>query len=466
MNPKKINRRKFLVNSLQSAAGLGVLASCDKRTVVGTDIRSPSAPVGLAGKISKTADGTVAVSLSWQKHDLTDITGAKTETAITYNLYRDESVIAGGLTGTAFTDTNSLQVNENYVYKLKAVDATKVNESPFSDPLTVAILPFVDVFTVTRPDVMTGTSLIRPNIQPAVVKSMVHAAVMKMTNQATVPAAWESLFPTLSASTLIGIKINTLGMGNVSTKPQVVDAIVDGLTQMQGGTFPAYNIVVFDDRGKDSHMKPAGYILRNDPGTYRITSTNYNTTLDPGAPMTVQQADADLWGTTFSVATVDQRLSKLVEALDYIINVPILKDHIQAGITFSMKNLYGLIDGPSRLHDNMCNPFIPALYNTETNGTKLRDKIRLTVGDALIGCCTGGPAGSPNIKPCTIIVGTDPVALDKWALDTINSYRPAKMQIPLTQIPNVVQDARHVFVASQPPYSLGSTNYAVTEVTA
>jgi hypothetical protein len=461
MERKNINRRKFLINSLRSAAGLGVLASCDKRTVVGSDIRSPSAPVGMTEKNSKLPDGTIAVTVSWQKHDLTDITGAKTETAVTYDLYRDDVLIAGNLSVTNFTDTNNLLVNGTYVYKLKAVDATTTNESPFSGPLTVAVLPFIDVFTVKRTDVVAGTSLIRPNIQADIVKTMVHAAVMKLTSQATVASAWESLFPVLSASTLIGIKINTLGMGNISTKPQVVEAVVDGLTRMLGGTFPAHNIIVFDDRGKDSHMKPAGYVLRNDPSAYRITSIVYNTTLDPGSPITVQQQDADLWGAPFTVANVTQRQSKLVLALDYIINVPVLKDHIQAGITFSMKNLYGLIDRPSSLHGSMCNPFIPALYNLETGGVRLRDKIRLTVGDAIIGCSIGGPAGSPNIKPCTIVVGTDPVALDKWALDTVNSYRTAKAQI--TYGPD--GDARHVFVASQPPYSLGSTNYAVTEVT-
>jgi uncharacterized protein (DUF362 family) len=464
MKAKKIDRRRFLINGLQSAAGLGVLANCDKRAVVGTDIRSPSAPVGMAEKISKQADGSIQVALTWPAHDKTDITGAKTETAITYNLYRDNALMAGGLTVTNFTDTNNLQVDGTYVYSLKAIDQSG-NQSPFSDPLTVAILPFVDIFVVTDPSAAPGTNISRPNIQPDKVKAMVHAAVMQMTNQTSVSAAWESLFPSLSAATLIGVKINTLGMGNVSTKPQVVDAVVDGLTKMLGGTFPAYNIIVFDDRGIDSHMKPAGYIVRNTPGMYRITSTHYITTLDSQLLLADQQLDTNLWGTPFLVANVPQRLSKLVDALDYIVNVPVLKDHVWAGITFSMKNLYGLVDKPGNLHGAMCNPFIPALYNTEKDGVKLRDKIRLTVGDALVGCSMGGPDGSPNIKPCTIVVGTDPVALDKWALDTINSFRPAKFQVPLTPVKGVAQDARHVFSASQPPYSIGSTNYAVREVT-
>jgi uncharacterized protein (DUF362 family) len=484
MKNQKIDRRRFLINSLQGAAGAGILVGCDKRTVIGSDVRSPSTPVGLSQKLSALPNDLYSVDLTWTPHDGTDITGAKTETAITYNVYRktDQQAafglvpLATLLQTSAFSDT-STEVQDAFVrlktspdivfeYKISAIDATKVNESPLSNALAVPIQPFIDIFFVTNPAAAPGTNLMQPNIQPDVVKTMVHAAVMKMTGQATVAAAWESLFPSLSSATLIGIKINTLGMGNVSTKPQVVDAIVGGLTQMLDGAFPAYNIIVFDDRGINDHMKPAGFIVRNTPGMYRIASTHVNTTLDPATPVTVQQQDADLWGTPFSVANVNERLSALVESLDYIINVPVMKDHIQSGITFSMKNLYGLIDSPSTLHDNMCNPFIPALYSAETNGVKLRDKIRLIVGDALVGCSTGGPAGGPNIKPCTIVVGTDPVAMDKWALDKINTYRNAKAQIPLTYVQNASQDARHIFYASQPPYSLGSTNYAAREVTA
>jgi uncharacterized protein (DUF362 family) len=413
----------------------------------------------MAEKITKQADGTIQVALTWPEHDKTDLTGAKTETAIKYDLYRDDALIAGGLTVTTFTDANNLQIDSNYVYKLKAVDSNG-NRSPFSAPLTVSVLPFVDIFTVTKPEAVPG-AIFRPNIQLETVKTMLHALVMKLTNQATIPAAWESLFPGITADKLIGIKINTLGMGNISTKPQVVDAIVDGLTRMLGGTFPPHNIIVFDDRGPSSHMKPAGYILRNDPGAYRITSIQVNTTLDPAVPVTTIQAAADLWGSTVNVANVNVRLSKLVESLDYIVNVPVLKDHIQAGITFAMKNLYGIIDHPETLHSSMCNPFIPALYNVVVNGVKLKDKIRLIVGDALIGCSMGGPAGSPTVKPCTLVVGTDPVAMDKWALDTVNSYRNVKAQISFGE----TGDARHVFIASQPPYSIGSTNYSATEIT-
>jgi uncharacterized protein (DUF362 family) len=125
-----------------------------------------------------------------------------------------------------------------------------------------------------------------------------------------------------------------------------------------------------------------------------------------------------------------------------------------------MKNLYGIVNYPQGMHDSMCCPFIPALYNTLLNGIKIKDKIRLIVGDALLACFTGGPTGAPSKYLNTIIVGTDPVAMDKWALDTINANRNAKAQIAF----GPDKDARHVFIASLPPYSLGSTNYKVREV--
>ena len=44
-----------------------------------------------------------------------------------------------------------------------------------------------------------------------------------------------------------------------------------------------------------------------------------------------------------------------------VINMPILKDHRMAGVTFAMKNMYGVVDRPSTLHANNCNPGVADL---------------------------------------------------------------------------------------------------------
>jgi hypothetical protein len=493
MKKNKIDRRKFLVNSLQSAAGLGVLASCDKRTViVGTDVRPPSTPSGLMYSILPPANGTYSIDLTWNAHDGTDIAGAKTESQITYQVYRKtDAQDSFGATPLTVLDTTSFSDKSNEVQdafsRIKALSGQGIsfeyciaaldgagNVSQRSNPVLVPIQKFVDIFVSTQPSAVPGTSS-KPNIQGSVVQQMVDALIKKFTNQQTVGEAWKSLFPILSQTTLIGIKINTLGGSSVSTKREVVDAIVAGLVSMPlagGGTFNEYNIIVFDDRAKDTTlMQRAGYDFRDDKVHYRVTSTGWNSTLN-GVPISQQESASALWGSSIPVNGSTQKLSKIFETVDYIINVPVLKDHNQAGITFSMKNLYGIISAPGSMHSNMCNPYIPSLYASSVNGIQFKDKIRITVGDALVGCYSGGPDGMPTVAPCAIVLGNDPVALDSWALDTINSYRRKSGYASLNPIPITAtyngnirkQDAGHILAASQPPYSLGSMRYAANEV--
>jgi uncharacterized protein (DUF362 family) len=459
MKNKKINRRKFLSQSLKTAAGLGVIASCDRRTIIGTDVRKPSAPLGLSKKLSKSENGEISVILSWKPHDFTDITGAKTETSITYKVYREDvsQPIAQNLLVPTYTDKNGLEENKTYIYRVSAVDSNG-NEGPLSNPLIVSIQPFVTVYRVKNTNAVPGT-ISNPNINSEEVKKMVNEAIMALTGQPTVASAWESLFPNITTSTLIGIKINTLAGAAISTKPQVVDAIVWGLTQMLNNTFPEYNIIVFDDRNKDDQMKKSGFPIRDEPGKYRIATIYWNTTLN-GVPITQSEPDEKKWLPAINIGGVYQRVTALIDSLDYIINVPVLKDHSAAGITFALKNFYGTVENPSKLHGNMCDPYISEIYNLEINGKKLKDKIRVIIGDALLGCSVNGPPGPANIKPCSIIAGTDPVATDTFALDIINSYRPATNQISM----DTNGAARHIFTASQPPYSLGSTNYSVKEI--
>jgi hypothetical protein len=126
------------------------------------------------------------------------------------------------------------------------------------------------------------------------------------------------------------------------------------------------------------------------------------------------------------------------------------------------------VDLPQNLHSTMCSPYIPALYNTLLDGVKVKDKIKLIVGDAIVACKTGGPDKEPTDLVNTIVVGTDPVAMDTWALRKINSLRKAAggylPQISFSPSKTDQPDARHVFTASLTQYSLGSTNCVAKEV--
>lgn len=452
---KKITRRKFLVTSAQGAAGLGIAVGCDKREPL-DDIRLPSAPTGLDGYVKYKIDGTKKAILNWDKHDYTDVTGAVSEEKILgYNIYRDEILISDSLkTDTTFIDSSYLKDDSTYYYQVNAVD-NNGNESPLSNSYPIKVKPPSLIYKVTNPDVASGI-----DVNGDVVKTMLHKAVKEMKKESTVGKAYESLFPEeVTSSTTIAIKINCLARGGLCTHPEVVEAIIDGLGQMLDGSYPISNITVFDDR-MPGHLTSAGYVLKNEENDYKVI-TVYGET---------NENDEPNWGETITIFNSAQRFCKIIDEVDYIINVPVLKDHSEAGITFALKNFFGIIDKPEAMHNNpdeenktWCDPYVSEVYK------KVADKIKLTVGDAILGVHKGGPATGPTFILSTLLVGTDPVAMDMYALSLINTER--KKYTNLWEIATVPDpeyplraDARHIITAASEGYDLGVFNKEIVEV--
>ena len=106
---------------------------------------------------------------------------------------------------------------------------------------------------------------------------------------------------------------------------------------------------------------------------------------------------------------VQVRLAKiLTRECAMVINLPILKDHEMAGITFSMKNMYGVVDKPFLLHPNNCNPGVADVNAIPA----VREKVWFTIGDAISSVYDGGPAFHPERLwyPNALVVGEDRVA--------------------------------------------------------
>jgi uncharacterized protein (DUF362 family) len=104
-----------------------------------------------------------------------------------------------------------------------------------------------------------------------------------------------------------------------------------------------------------------------------------------------------------------------------VLNLPILKDHSGAGITFSMKNMYGVIDRPQSLHSGYCNPGVADLNCIPA----IREKVHFTIGDAMTSVYEGGPGFHPEHlwRPNALIIGEDRVAVDHTALQMLNRKR-------------------------------------------
>jgi uncharacterized protein (DUF362 family) len=458
------------------------------------------------------------ITLSWDEHDLTDVTGSPTETGISeYQIFRDAALIGTANTNT-YEDSGGVVNGESYQYRVTAVDANG-NESDLSVPVSVIpILPLaskigdeVNIILEWYPDtarvrqrfmvyrkkegesgftfigdstsnsyddrtvenearyyyyvvpvdaggveefgsaqILASLKLVKiymvknanatsgPSIIENEVKRMLHEAIKAEAGKQAVGEAWESFFPGISADKTIGIKINTLAGAKLSTHPEVVNAVIDGLTQMLGGNFPPYNIIVFDDRA-ESKFTAAGFALLDQPGAVRVVTT-----------------ENDWLSTSVDIAGYSQRISRIASQVDYIVNVPVLKDHNEAGITFSLKNFYGIVDNPGHMHGNKCDPMIACVYQ------QVAAKVCLIVGDCLFGAHVNGPDAIPTFIANALLVGTDPVAVDFQALAMINEERQ-KRPIPLISMAQD-GDARHISTAAAEPYSLGVFDPGVLRV--
>ena len=450
----KISRRKFLISSAKNAACLGVMAGCNSQTIR-PDIRPPSAPVGLFG-YSVYEDSMKKVELEWVKHDLSDNTGVEGKEEIKgYNIYYKDSktplntsIIKEPNYLDEGPDGNGLEEGNTYEYQITALDQNE-NESERSEKYPVKISKPVPVYEVTDDNACNGIQL-----NADIIQSMVNSAVKAFTEKQSVAEAYELLFPRIKDKyPKIAIKINCLAGNGLCTHPEVVEAIIKGLGQMFNSTYPLHNITVFDDR-KESHLKAAGFLLKSSTDDYRIT-TVYGETNTHGESN---------WGEEVLIYNTSQRFCKIVEETDYIINVPVLKDHSSAGITFALKNFFGIISDPISMHHPMCDPYVSEVYKI------VEKKVKLIIGDAILGAFKGGPSTNASFDPKKILAGNDPVAMDMRALRLINNERQSQSK-PLFEIKTKADaqfpsrtDARHIITSSMSKYDLGTTNYKTVEV--
>ncbi|KPK72717.1 hypothetical protein AMJ87_03915 [candidate division WOR_3 bacterium SM23_60] len=282
------------------------------------------------------------------------------------------------------------------------------------------------------------------SINESVVHIMVDESIKTLTGLSDVGEAWKSLFPGITASSIIGIKVNCINH-YVPTHPPVANTIANGLAQIHWGTtyFPKNNIIIWDRTS--SELSSAGYTLYNggDPGTVRCYGTNGS--YDTGCPFNVN-------GVTSYPSTI------LSQNCDYIIDAAVLKDHNGATATLTLKNHYGSVNNPSSLHGGTysCNPFIPSLNQQIRDIITPNNIQKISIIDGLFGRICWGPSGSANCNPKKIIMSLDTVACDSQGQNIINEERIALGQ------PTI--DAPHIATAAQPPYNLGTTDIHLIEI--
>ncbi len=202
---------------------------------------------------------------------------------------------------------------------------------------------------------------------------------------------------------VIGLKVNCLS-GHGATHTLLVQAVAERLQQ---AGIKENDIIVWDRLNSD--LEDGGFRINYGKKGLRVFG-NDAIGFDPYL---------QTFGQASSLVT-----KILTRVVDGVINLPLLKDHSIAGITMSLKNLFGAINNPNKYHLNTGDPYIadvnrlPAIYH----------KVRFTICDAAQAQYHGGPSFMPQWRwPFgALIVGRDRVAMDYTGWKIIEQKR-AKM---------------------------------------
>ncbi len=226
-------------------------------------------------------------------------------------------------------------------------------------------------------------------LEPKLLEAGLGAAVARAAGEKTPVAALRRLF---RPSDVVGIKVNRLGGRGVSTRPEVALQLAAWL---QAAGLPAERICIWDR--SDGELRSAGYTT-SERGV-RVLGTN------------------EAWGELVDWGPAASRFARaLVEEMTALISCAVLKDHSVAGVTLSMKNWYGVVHNPNKMHDDACAPFVAPLSAQPV----IRGKLRLNVVDGSLAQCHGGPSRAPRWAwPLSgFLASTDPVAIDAagWRL--------------------------------------------------
>jgi len=281
-------------------------------------------------------------------------------------------------------------------------------------------------------------------INQSVVQVMMDASIKALTGLSDVGEAWKSLFPGITASSVIGVKVNCFT--ELPTHPAFTNCIVGGLTQMMfsGTPFNPYQVIAWDLT--DAHL--------TGNGGYTI---NYNT------PDQMRCFGSDHSGVGYdtlslNVNGVTSHPSRILSQLsNYVIDAAVLKTHSMATVTLNLKNHFGSVNNPGSIHGNgSCNPEIPSLNQQIRDVLNPTGRVKIYIIDGLFGLYSGGPGGLPNCNPKKMIMSLDPVACDTQGQIAINVERAAH---GLGAV-----NAPHIITASQAPYNLGTTDITLIEI--
>ncbi len=285
------------------------------------------------------------------------------------------------------------------------------------------------VVRVTKPGVVSWDgeeTAYWESVDAIALAQLLDAGLKALTGAGSANAAWAKLLVGYEPGHVVAIKPNlnngTSGSENLNPLPQTLVALVGSLVEFG---VPAKDIRIYEAasaRGFSKSLADAlldafpELSLLNPPGEAKPAWGIGETSFGTGDPDEV---------IPYTGSTVTSVVAACVVECEHLINVPILRSHFGGGatlITGALKNHYGSIN--YRRHDFQTetqNPIAEVNLNPH-----FQSKTRLILMEAIFGRYSGGPWGGPQVwktapggTPASLMLATDPVAIDSVGVDML-----------------------------------------------
>jgi uncharacterized protein (DUF362 family) len=263
---------------------------------------------------------------------------------------------------------------------------------------------------------------------------MIADGMLALTGAASLSEAWLQF---VSPGERIGLKLNPIGGTLLSTSHEVVESVIEQLKD--AGMSPS-DISIWDRREFQLHeagftpdrypeVKIVGTECKDSEGSFYDSEGKLygESRIDKNWYFWAQtEMEYDAYTKPYMVNSGEYSYFTkiLTQEVDKVINIPILKN-AGATVTLCLKNLgFGVISNTSRLHKELWHETIAQVCAFPP----VRDKVVLNIADGILGCYQGGPGANPQfILPYhTILLGTDPVAVDRVGYDIVINKRIEK----------------------------------------
>ncbi|MGH9373179.1 MAG: DUF362 domain-containing protein [Vicinamibacterales bacterium] len=266
-------------------------------------------------------------------------------------------------------------------------------------------------------EVLHANPIVDRRVSQPAVRAMMDAGMKALTRDAAPKDAWARFF---SPADVVAIKVNPSGAPGTVTSIPLLREVIQALNAVGVAN---KNIIVYDRNS--NQLEVNGYHTLVPPGV-RVVGLDQRWSVR-GETRSGYDPNVFCEMDCFGERETRSYLASIVATeATKIVNLPCLKEHNASGVTGCLKNLaYGSFNNVARTHvdpKTYTDPVIAVMCSA----APLRAKAVLHIMDGIRAVYHSGPfAWNPEFvwEAKTLLVGTDPVAMDRIELEIVEEKR-------------------------------------------